>query len=185
MVTSSSNSSVSRHSCLIFCSMSSQLCPLPELLCMTGGATSPACKVDLLAGAHVCRQADGGSAVRADQFGEQTYIKYGKGTGGMKDILTSAEQVALWINTFGMCSHFDIDLEHMYNETEDDEKPHVGQYGEEQNRHKEEGKRRRQLDKANQRKIYPYPINKQYPSVHNICNCQMECPTHKTFRMHW
>ena len=32
-------------------------------------------KKDLLAGAHVCRHSDGGTAVPADQFGEQTYIK--------------------------------------------------------------------------------------------------------------
>ena len=31
-------------------------------------------KKDLLAGAHVCRHSDGGTAVPADQFGEQTYI---------------------------------------------------------------------------------------------------------------
>ena len=46
-------------------------------------------KADLMAGAHVCRHTDGGIAVPADQFGEQTYIKRGKGAGGMKDISTS------------------------------------------------------------------------------------------------
>ena len=50
-------------------------------------------KEDLLAGARVCRHSDGGTAVPADQFGEQTYIKRGKGTGGMKGISTSVEQV--------------------------------------------------------------------------------------------
>ena len=30
-------------------------------------------KEDLLAGAHVCRHSDGGTAMPADQFGEQTY----------------------------------------------------------------------------------------------------------------
>ncbi|CAL8282704.1 unnamed protein product [Boreogadus saida] len=38
-------------------------------------------KEDLLAGAHVCRHSDDETAVPADQFGEQTYIKQGKGQG--------------------------------------------------------------------------------------------------------
>ena len=40
-------------------------------------------KEHLLAGAHVCRHSDGATTVPADQFGEQTYIKIGKGTDGM------------------------------------------------------------------------------------------------------
>ena len=32
-------------------------------------------KVDLIAGAHACWHLDGGTAVPADQFREQTYIK--------------------------------------------------------------------------------------------------------------
>ena len=43
-------------------------------------------KRDLLAGAHVC-----GTAVPADQFGEQTYIKRGQGAGGMKGLSTNEE----------------------------------------------------------------------------------------------
>ena len=36
-------------------------------------------KMDLLAGAHVCRHRSGTwNSVSADQFGEQTYIKKGK-----------------------------------------------------------------------------------------------------------
>ena len=42
-------------------------------------------KEDLLAGAHVCRHSDGGTAMPADQFGEQTYIKRGKGSGGTNE----------------------------------------------------------------------------------------------------
>ena len=44
-------------------------------------------KRDLLAGAHVCRHSDGGTAVPADQ----TYIKRGKGAGGMKKLPTNEE----------------------------------------------------------------------------------------------
>lgn len=52
-----------------------------------------------------------GTAVPADQFGEQTYIKRGKGAGGMKAISTSAEQVAVWVNSFSVCAHLDIAME--------------------------------------------------------------------------
>ena len=41
-------------------------------------------KEDLLASEHVCLHLDGGTAVPADQFGEQTYINRGKGSGGMR-----------------------------------------------------------------------------------------------------
>ena len=52
-----------------------------------------------------------------DQFGEQTYIKRGKGSGCMKGISTSAEQVAVWVNSFSVCgAHLDIAIEHTYNE---------------------------------------------------------------------
>ena len=46
-------------------------------------------KEDLLAGAHICWHSDGGSAVPADQFGEQSHINRGKGSGVMKGISMS------------------------------------------------------------------------------------------------
>jgi len=52
-------------------------------------------KDDLLGGSHVCRHTDGEPAVSADMFGEQTYIRQGKGAGGMKGISTNPEQVAV------------------------------------------------------------------------------------------
>ena len=74
-------------------------------------------KEDLLAGAHVCRHSDGGggagTAVPADPFGEQTYIKRRKGSGGMKDISTSPQHVAVRVNSFSVCAHLDIAMEHM------------------------------------------------------------------------
>ena len=48
-------------------------------------------KEDLLAGVHVCRHTDWETAVPADQFGEQTYIRQGKGAGGINGISTSAK----------------------------------------------------------------------------------------------
>ena len=110
-------------------------------------------KEDLLAGAHVCRHSDGGTAVPADQFGEQTYIKRGKGSGGSKGILTSPEQVVVWVNSFSVCAHLDIAMEHMYNEAGGEQKPHGEVDGEEKNKHKEEGEGRRRLDEADRKKI--------------------------------
>ena len=78
--------------------------------------------------AHVCRHSDGGgggggeTAVPAGQFGDQTYIKRGKGSGGMKCISTSPEQVAVWINGFSVYAQIDIAMEHMYNEAGVDQK---------------------------------------------------------------
>ena len=43
-----------------------------------------------------------------------------KGSGGMKGISTSPEQVAVWVNSFSMCAHIDIAMEHMYNEAGED-----------------------------------------------------------------
>ena len=83
----------------------------------------PQCaKEDLLAGVHVCRHSNGGTAVPADQFGEQTYIKRGKGSGGLKGISMSPEQVAVWMNSFSVFAHLDIAMEHMYDESEKEQK---------------------------------------------------------------
>lgn len=136
-------------------------------------------KEDRLAGAHVCRHSDGGTAVPADQFGEQTYIKRGKGAAGMKGISTSDEQVDVWVNSFSVCAHLDIAMEDMYSEAGDEEKPHGGADGEEKNKYKEEGEGRRRLDEADRRKIaaelekYTHPLNEQHPRVYNICNGQV------------
>ena len=136
-------------------------------------------KEDLLAGAPVCRHSGGGTAVPADQFGEQTYIKRGKGSGGMKGISTSPEQVAVWVNSFSVCAHLDIAMEHVYNEAGEEQKPHGEVDGEEKNKHKEEGEGRRRLDEVDRKKIavelkkYSHPLNDQQPGVYNICNGQV------------
>ena len=133
-------------------------------------------KEDLQVGAHVCRHSDGGTAVPAYQFGEQTYIKRGKGSGGMKGISTSPEQVAVWVNSFSVCAHLVIAMERMYNKAGEEQTPHGELDGEEQNKHKEEGKGRKKLDVAIRKKIavelekYSHPLNDQQPGVNDICN---------------
>jgi len=82
----------------------------------------------------------------------------------MKGISTSPEQVAVWANSFSVCAHLHIAMEHMYNEAGEEqkplgevdgeeEKPHGGVDGEERNKHKEEGEGRRRLDEADRKKI--------------------------------
>ena len=81
-VTSSSSSTVQGNAAILLRSRSPQLCPLPELVCATDGAPSPACQGGPT-GRCACLLALGwGTAVPADQFGEQkTYIKRWKGSG--------------------------------------------------------------------------------------------------------
>ena len=115
-----------------------------------------------------------GTAVPADQFGEQTYIKRGKGSGGMKGISTSPEQVdvCVCVNSFSV-----------YNEAGEEQKPHGEVDGEEKNKHKEEGEGRRRLDEADRKKIavelekYSHPLNYQQPVVYNICPTPPHCCT--------
>lgn len=111
------------------------------------GKTVPSiAKDDLLARSHVCRHSDGAPAVSADMFGEQTYIRQGKGAGGMKGISTNPEQVAVWIQSFCICSHLSQSLDDMYSDTVASEKTVS-------NRHKEEGEARRELDAEDRSKI--------------------------------
>ena len=61
-------------------------------------------KDDLLSGAFVCRHKAGSwNAMSADQFGEQTAIKIGKG--GLKGITLSPEQVAEWIDSLSISAY--------------------------------------------------------------------------------
>ena len=98
--------------------------------------------MDHMAGSHVCRHSDGAATVSGDMFGEQT-----GGVGGMKGIPTNSEQVAVLIQSFGICSHLSKSLDEMHNDAEALEetmKPNI---------HKEEGKRRRELDTGDRAKI--------------------------------
>ena len=47
--------------------------------------------------------------------------------------------MAVWVNSFSVCAHLDIALEHTYNEAGVKQKPHGEVAGEEKNKHKEEG----------------------------------------------
>ena len=65
-------------------------------------------KVDL-----ICRHHDGyWNAVSADQFGEQTAIKIGKGS--LKGMTLYAELVSEWIDSFPITAHVSDRMDHIY-----------------------------------------------------------------------
>ena len=138
-------------------------------------------KNDLMEGAHVCRHSDGGTAVPADQFGEQTYIRRGKGAGGLRGISTNAEQVAVWVGSFSVCANLDLAIEAMYCHEDAGEKPFGGTEGEckMKNKHKEEGERRRKMDETIRNKIaeelekHSHPLNAKSTDLYNIVNGQV------------
>ena len=71
-------------------------------------------KDDLLSGAFVCRHTAGSwNAVSANQFGEQTAIKIGKG--GLKGITLSSTQVAEWIDYFPISAYVSDTLDYCYS----------------------------------------------------------------------
>ena len=136
---------------------------------------------DLMEGAHVCRHSDGGTAVPADQFGEQTYIRRGNGAGGLRGISTNAEQVAVWVGSFSVCAHLDLALEAMYCREDAGEKPFGGTEREckMENNHKEEGERRRKMDETDRNKIseelekHSHHLNVKSTHLYNIVNGQV------------
>ena len=144
-------------------------------------------------GAHVCRHSDGGTAVPADQFGEQTYIRRGKGAGGLRGISTNAEQVAVWVGSFSVCAHLDLAIEAMYCHEDAGEKPFGGTEGEckMENNHKEEDERRRKMDETDRSKIaeelekHSHPLNVKSTDLYNIGRTnKSECPRCTSHRQH-
>ena len=142
-----------------------------------------AAKNDLMKGAHVCRHSDGGTAVPVDQFGEQTYIRRGKGAGGLRGISTNAEKVAVWVGSFSVCAHLELAIEGKYCHDDAGEKPFGGTDGECQTgKHKEEGERRRKMDETDRNKIAEdlqknlHPHNVKSTDLYNIANGRRPIP---------
>ena len=123
-------------------------------------AIPPESKVDL-----VCRHHNGyWNAVSADQFGEQTAIKIGKG--GLKGMTLAPELVSEWINAFPITVHVADRMDQVYQHAFSSEQSA-------QKEHKEEMKHRRILD-ANDRNLiaaevkkYPHPLENDRP---HLCN---------------
>lgn len=127
-------------------------------------------KVDLLAGAHVCRHSEGcWNSVSSDQFGEQTAIKTGKG--GLKGMTLSPELVMEWIDSFPISVYLSGAMEHIYQEHPVDSSTQV--------KHKEEGENRRKLDQQDRREIslelakHSHPLEVESEVLYNIVNGQV------------
>lgn len=56
------------------------------------------------------------NAVFSDQFGEQTYIRYGKARGGLVGITLSPDQVARWILSYGVRSTVSLSMDTMFKD---------------------------------------------------------------------
>ena len=100
-----------------------------------------------LRGEHVCRHQTGvWNSVFLDQFGEQTYIRYGKSKGGLVGKSLSSEQVSEWILSHHLCNTLSLLMDGMFDEPSEVNSAQTSG-------HKEEGENRRKLDAADRKKI--------------------------------
>ena len=112
------------------------------------GALLAAARQMFMNGDHVCRNRSGvWNSVFSDQFGEQTYIRYGKAKGRLVGITLNPDQVAGWVLSYHICNTVSLAMGDMFDNEEDGEMrgPHV--------KHREEGLRRRRLDADDRAKI--------------------------------
>lgn len=112
----------------------------------------------------VCRHQDGyWNAVSADQFGEQTAIKTGKGA--LKGMTLRPELVSEWIDSFPIMVHVSDRVDQMYSPAASSQNS--------QQQHKEEMKHRRMLDARDRALIetqmerYPHPLEDHRPHLYN------------------
>ncbi len=110
----------------------------------------------------ICRHKNGAPGVSADQFGEQTYIKQGKGPDGLKGISTNPEQVAVWTNSFSIFSHVALVMEDMWSgdDTEDVACCEL--------QHKKEGDARKKLDNNDHKKLLTELTKNSHPLITNV-----------------
>ena len=110
-------------------------------------------KMDISASAHVCQHKPGTwNSVSAHQFGEQTYIKMDKMSGGLKGLTMSGDQVAIWVESYLICAHVTLSIESMYSA---DEKM-------KEEKHKEEGKKCR-IDTDDRNHVYKELMKLTHP----------------------
>ena len=124
-------------------------------------------KMDLLPGAHVCRHWPGTwNFVSTYQFGEQTYTKKGKLSGGLKGLTMSEDQVTIWVESYPICAHVTLAIDSMFSA--DDEVK--------EEKRKEEGEKRRILDTDDRNHVYEelkkhcHPLKLTSSSLCNIIN---------------
>ena len=122
------------------------------------GALPAAARQMFLNGDHVCRhRSEVWNFVFSDQFGEQTYIRYGKAKGGLVGITLNADQVSGWVLSYHMCNTVSLAMDDMFDNEDDSEMggPHV--------KHKEEGLRRRRLDADDRAKVKQELAQRTHP----------------------
>ncbi|KAJ8332151.1 hypothetical protein SKAU_G00428790 [Synaphobranchus kaupii] len=91
----------------------------------------------------------------------------------MKGISTNPEQVAVWIQSFDICSHLSMSLDEIYDNAEALDKTMKP------NRHKEEGKGWRELDAEDRAKILrvlwenSHPLTTETTTLQHIINSQV------------
>ena len=107
------------------------LCKFPLELCSIHTLVHPgyACKSttsyqeQYLTDRHICQHAAGvWNAISEEQFGEQTYIRYGKSKGGLVGISLPADQVAGWVLSHHMCDTLALAMDEMFVNREYDER---------------------------------------------------------------
>jgi len=118
----------------------------------------------------VCRHKSGyWNAVSADQFGEQTAIRIGKGC--LKEMTLSAELVSKWVNAFPITCTVSDQLDNIYSNKQPGEAS--------QNLHKENMKYRRALDCKDRDLVlkevnkYSHPLDDNRPHLYNPVSGQI------------
>ncbi len=135
-----------------------------------------------MSGAFVCRHQEGSwNGVSCDQFGEQTAIRIGKG--GLKGMTLSPEMVAEWIDSFPVTAYLSDTMEHIYPDAPVKTKDEAGSSDLISGpRHKEEGKKRREMDADDRHRIslqlskMSHPLENRSPHLYNIANCEFATP---------
>ena len=124
-------------------------------------------------GGHVCRHKEGAwNGMYGVQFGEQKYIQYGKSKGGLVGLTLSQEQTASWVLSYHVCNLVSLAMDNLFEIEMDDD------FGLD-DKHKEEGIRRRKLDAEDREKImievgrYPNPLQEPSQHLFNIVNGQV------------
>jgi hypothetical protein len=113
------------------------------------GAFPSEARAMFMNGEHVSRHRDGvWNSVFSDQFGEQTYILYGKVRGGLVGAASSPDQVAGWVMSYHICNTVILSLDNMFESEDTDE-----EFDQTKQKHKEEGKKRRIMDAEDRQKI--------------------------------
>ena len=101
---------------------------------------------------HVCRHKEGfWNGVSGDQFGEQTYIRYGKSKGGLVGISLSEDQVASWVLYYPICNFVSLTKDTMFDDSSESDEETCQEAVNAV--HKEEGVSRMKLDAEDREKI--------------------------------